>query len=51
MMVLLQRFKEVDIAGGVGANNVFVVDTATLPGGPSSPNDVAGAAHGAGAWV
>ena len=35
---LLQRFKEVDIAGGVGANNVFVVDTATLPGGPSSPN-------------
>ncbi len=35
---LLQRYKEVDIAGGVGANNVFVVDTATLPGGPSSPN-------------
>ena len=35
---LLQRFKEVDIAGGVGANNVFVVDTATLPGAPSSPN-------------
>jgi succinoglycan biosynthesis transport protein ExoP len=34
---LLQRFKEVDIAGGVGANNVFVVDTATLPGSPSSP--------------
>jgi capsular exopolysaccharide synthesis family protein len=35
---LLQRFKEVDIAGGVGANNVFIVDKATLPGGPSSPN-------------
>ena len=35
---LLQRYKEVDIAGGVGANNVFVVDKATLPGGPSSPN-------------
>jgi len=34
---LLQRYKEVDIAGGVGANNVFVVDAATLPGGPSSP--------------
>ena len=34
---LLQRFKEVDIAGGVGANNVFIVDKATLPGGPSSP--------------
>lgn len=26
---LLQRFKEVDIAGGVGANNVFIVDRAT----------------------
>lgn len=35
---LLQRFKEVDIAGGVGTNNVFVVDKAELPGGPSSPN-------------
>ena len=34
---LLQRFKEVDIAGGVGANNVFIVDAATMPGGPSSP--------------
>jgi succinoglycan biosynthesis transport protein ExoP len=35
---LLQRYKEVDVAGGVGANNVFIVDQATLPGGPSSPN-------------
>lgn len=34
---LLQRYKEVDVAGGVGANNVFIVDKATLPGGPSSP--------------
>ena len=34
---LLQRYKEVDIAGGVGANNVFVVDKAGLPGSPSSP--------------
>lgn len=34
---LLQRFKEVDIAGGVGANNVFVIDRAEVPGGPSSP--------------
>jgi capsular exopolysaccharide synthesis family protein len=34
---LLQRFKEVDIAGGVGANNVFVVDKAGLPSSPSSP--------------
>ena len=35
---LLQRFKEVDIAGGVGTNNVFVVDRAIVPGAPSSPN-------------
>lgn len=35
---LLQRHKEVDIAGGVGTNNVFIVDRAEQPGGPSSPN-------------
>ena len=35
---LLQRYKEVDIAGGVGTNNVFVVDRAALPGAPSEPN-------------
>ena len=35
---LLQRYKEVDVASGVGANNIFVVDRAGLPGGPSSPN-------------
>ena len=34
---LLQRYKEVDVAGGVGANNVFVVDRAEVPGSPSSP--------------
>ena len=34
---LLQRYKEVDVAGGVGANNVFVVDRAEVPGAPSSP--------------
>jgi succinoglycan biosynthesis transport protein ExoP len=34
---LLQRFKEVDVAGGVGANNVFVIDKAELPLSPSSP--------------
>lgn len=34
---LLQRYKEVDIAGGAGSNNVFVVDSANLPGVPSSP--------------
>ncbi|WP_260483840.1 GumC family protein [Sphingomicrobium flavum] len=35
---LLQRFKEVGIAGGVGANNVTIVDRALVPRGPSSPN-------------
>jgi polysaccharide biosynthesis transport protein len=34
---LLQRYKEVDVAGGVGANNVFIVDKALLPEAPSSP--------------
>jgi polysaccharide biosynthesis transport protein len=34
---LLQRFKQVDIAGGVGANNVYIVDKAEIPGSPSSP--------------
>ena len=31
---LLQRYKEVDVAAGVGSNNVFVVDRA-MPGSPS----------------
>ena len=35
---LLQRFKEVDVAGGVGANNVFIVDRPEVAGSPSSPN-------------
>ena len=35
---LLQRYKEVDIAGGVGTNNIFIVDRAILPGSPSQPN-------------
>ncbi len=35
---LLQRYKEVDIAGGVGTNNVFIVDRATIPATPSEPN-------------
>ncbi len=34
---LLQRYKEVDVAGGVGANNIFIVDRADLPDAPSSP--------------
>jgi capsular exopolysaccharide synthesis family protein len=35
---LLQRFKEVGIAGGVGTNNISIVDRALTPGFPSSPN-------------
>lgn len=34
---LLQRYKEIGIAGGVGINNVAVVDTAEVPQNPSSP--------------
>jgi capsular exopolysaccharide synthesis family protein len=35
---LLQRFKEVGVAGGVGANVVSVVDRAETPNGPFKPN-------------
>ncbi|MEJ6012169.1 GumC family protein [Novosphingobium aquae] len=35
---LLQRYKEIGVAGTVGATNVVVVDQARVPGGPSSPN-------------
>src|SRR5438552_14217260 len=35
---LLQRYKEVGIAGGVGVNNISVVDKAQVPGSPFSPN-------------
>lgn len=34
---LLQRFKEIGVAGGVGINNVTVVDPADIPQEPSSP--------------
>jgi len=34
---LLQRYKEIGIAGGVGENNVSVVDLAKVPAGPSQP--------------
>lgn len=34
---LLQRYKEVGVAGGVDTNNIAVVDRAQPPGGPSSP--------------
>lgn len=35
---LLQRYKEVGIAGGVGTNNVSIVDQATVPQSPFKPN-------------
>lgn len=35
---LLQRFKEVDVAGGIGTNNIFIVDRALAAGAPFSPN-------------
>jgi polysaccharide biosynthesis transport protein len=34
---LLQRYKEIGVAGGVGVNNISVVDPATVPERPSSP--------------
>lgn len=37
---LLQRYKEIGVAGGVGSNNVSVVDRAEAPRGPSKPKPV-----------
>ncbi|MFW2850782.1 GumC family protein [Sphingomonas sp. TX0543] len=34
---LLQRYKEIGVAGGVGVNNISVVDPADTPQKPSSP--------------
>ncbi|MCP3736187.1 polysaccharide biosynthesis tyrosine autokinase [Sphingomonas sp. RP10(2022)] len=34
---LLQRYKEIGVAGGVGINNISVVDTADVPQKPSRP--------------
>ena len=34
---LLQRYKEIGVAGGVGVNNISIVDTAEIPDRPSSP--------------
>lgn len=34
---LLQRYKEIGVAGGVTTNNISVVDRAETPGGPSQP--------------
>lgn len=35
---LLQRYKEIGVAGGIGANNISVVDRARAPGGRYSPS-------------
>ena len=35
---LLQRYKEIGVAGSVGTNNIAIVDQASAPGSPSSPN-------------
>lgn len=35
---LLQRYKEIGVAGGVGANNIFVVDRAMVPEAPYKPS-------------
>lgn len=34
---LLQRYKEIGVAGGIGVNNVSIVDGADVPERPSSP--------------
>jgi capsular exopolysaccharide synthesis family protein len=34
---LLQRYKEIGVAGGVTSNNISIVDRALPPGGPSRP--------------
>lgn len=34
---LLQRYKEIGVAGGVGINNISIVDQADIPQQPSSP--------------
>jgi capsular exopolysaccharide synthesis family protein len=35
---LLQRYKEIGVAGGIGSNQVSVVDRAEVPGGPYRPS-------------
>lgn len=35
---LLQRYKEIGVAGGIGANNISIVDRAEVPGAPYKPN-------------
>ncbi|HEX2256884.1 MAG TPA: polysaccharide biosynthesis tyrosine autokinase, partial [Afifellaceae bacterium] len=35
---LLQRYKEIGVAGGIGTNNISIVDRAQLPGAPFKPD-------------
>jgi capsular exopolysaccharide synthesis family protein len=35
---LLQRYKQIGVAGGVGTNNISIVDRAEVPGSPAKPN-------------
>ena len=35
---LLQRYKEIGVAGGIGTSPVSIVDRAEVPGGPYKPN-------------
>lgn len=35
---LLQRYKDIGVAGGIGANNISIVDRAQLPRAPYKPN-------------
>ena len=35
---LLQRFKEIGVAGGIGTNNISIVDRALVPSSPFKPN-------------
>ncbi len=35
---LLQRYREVGVAGGIGTNNVTIIDRALAPSGPYSPD-------------
>jgi len=43
---LLQRYKEIGVAGGIGANNVSVIDVATPPTKASSPRKLLNIAIG-----
>jgi len=35
---LLQRYKDIGVAGGIGTNNISIVDRAQMPGSPYKPN-------------